>query len=277
MLATRLATAAVLIPLIVAGIVLLPTGAVAVIFAIVVGIGAWEWARLLGWAGTAPRAVYTACYIVLTIGFGWYGYASTDLGLVPAVLVDVACVWWVAVTYWLVRFPTGWGASIGRPVIGAIVGLLVLCAAATAVPAIHSMAQGLGLLLIFFVLVWGSDTGAYFAGRTLGRRRLAPAISPGKTLEGAVGGIIAALVVATLSAYLLGYSGARFAGFIVLGAWVAVISIFGDLTLSMFKRHAGIKDTGTLFPGHGGVLDRLDSILAAAPWFVFGLTLLPHG
>ncbi|MBS63039.1 MAG: hypothetical protein CMN27_08815 [Salinisphaera sp.] len=164
---------------------------------------------------------------------------------------------------------------MGRTDIGTATGLLTLVAAVAAVTYLHQSDQGALLLLAFFFLVWAADTGAYIAGRTFGRHKLAPAVSPGKTREGAVGGVVAAMVFAGLGAWVLGFGEARLVGFVLLGAWVAVISIVGDLTISMFKRHAGIKDSGTLFPGHGGVLDRLDSVLAAAPWFVAGLHWLP--
>lgn len=276
-LATRIATAAVLVPLVVAGIIGLPSWCVALIFAAVMAVGAWEWARLLGWATPVARGVYTVLYAVLAAVFGWLGHAAADLGTAPGWLIGAACLWWLIVVYWLLRFPAAWDASIGRPRVGATVGLVALCAAVVAVPAIHSAPGGAGLLLVFFVLIWSADTGAYFAGRALGRHQLAPAISPGKTCEGAIGGIVAALIVAAAGASLLGYGGARFAAFVLLGIWVAVVSIIGDLALSMFKRHAGLKDSGTLFPGHGGVLDRLDSVLAAVPWFALGLAWLPRG
>lgn len=277
MLATRLATAGVLIPIIVVGIFTLPTAAVAAIFAVIVALGAWEWARLLGWTNSIHRAAFAALYVVVTAVIGWFDHVTPGLDSVAAGVIGMACIWWVFVIYWLVRYPAGWRRSLGQPSIGAIIGLLVLCAAALALPAIHARAQGGWLLLVFFALVWGADSGAYFVGRALGRYKLAPEISPGKTLEGAVGGVVVAAVIAAISAFMLNYSGLRLAGFILLGAWLGIVSVFGDLTVSMFKRHAEIKDTGSLFPGHGGVLDRLDSMLAAAPWFVAGLTCLSQG
>lgn len=273
MLATRVATALVVVPVVVGGILLLPTPPVALIFAALMLLGAWEWARLLG-LPAAPRAGYTLLFAV-TVVVLWF-LSPLAAGTGAAVLaIALGCIWWLAAVRWLLRFPHGWDDSIGRPAVGAALGLVVLCAPLAAVRYLHASDQGPALLLLFFVLVWGADTGAYFAGRGLGRHKLAPRISPGKTREGALGGIVTALLMAAAGAGLLGYGGARFAAFVVLGGWVAVISIVGDLTLSMFKRHAGLKDSGTLFPGHGGVLDRLDSVVAAAPWFVAGLHWLP--
>lgn len=273
MLATRIATALVLVPLVVAGILLLPTPPVALIFAALMLLGAWEWARLLGLAVLA-RAGYTLVFGATVVVLWLISPIAVGPG-VAAIVIGLGCIWWIAAVYWLLRFPRDWDVSIGRPGVGVVLGLVVLCAPLAAVHYLHASDQGPMLLLLFFVLVWGADTGAYFAGRALGRHKLAPRVSPGKTREGAVGGVVAALLVAAAGAGLLGYDGGRFAAFVVLGGWVAVVSIVGDLTLSMFKRHAGLKDSGTLFPGHGGVLDRLDSVIAAAPWFVAGLHWLP--
>lgn len=275
MLATRVVTAVVLVPLVVAGVLWLPNSGVGIVFAVLAGVGAWEWARLAGWRGVAGRCGFTLLYGVVTAVLLWR-IGTADDALAHWV-TGAACVWWLAAVYWLLRFPAGWGATLGRPLIGGASGLLLLCAASVAVVAIHGREAGTWLLLVLLALVWGADTGAYFVGRTLGRRRLAPTVSPGKTLEGAVGGVLTALLVAAISALLLGYDGDRLLATIVLGGWIAVVSIVGDLTVSMFKRAVNLKDTGAVFPGHGGVLDRIDSLLAAAPWFALGLLWLPHG
>lgn len=277
MLATRVATAAVLVPLVVAGIVWLPTRVVALIFAVLMAVGAWEWARLLGWDAIESRAGYTLLYAVLAMAFGASLSVASGPGMAVDWLLALTCAWWLLVVYWLPRFPAGWAATIGRPKVGAVVGQVVLCAAVMAVYAIHAAGQGTGLLLLFFVLIWAADTGAYFIGRALGRHQLAPNISPGKTREGAIGGVVTAMVAAGVGGPVLGYDGVGLACLVLLGGWIAVVAMLGDLTLSMFKRHAGIKDSGALFPGHGGVLDRLDSVLAAAPWFAVGLGWLPRG
>ncbi len=273
MLATRVATALVLAPLVVAGLLFLPTAAVVTIFSALMLLGAWEWGALLGWGYVARAGYVLLCGVVIAA----LGYTSPLAGsaAIVGVLVGLACLWWVAAVYWLLRFPQGWGTSIGRPGVGALLGLIVLCAPLSAVGYVHESDHGPGLLLLLFVIVWGADTGAYFTGRALGRRKLAPRISPGKTCEGAVGGVGTALFVAAAGGWLMGYDSERLTAFIILGGWVAIVSIVGDLTLSMFKRHAGLKDSGTLFPGHGGVLDRLDSLIAAAPWFMAGLHWLP--
>jgi len=270
-LITRVVTAAVLLPLAVGGIMYLPTAAVTAIFAVLMTIGAWEWSRLLGWRRPLARSGYTLIFIIIALVLARRNPGVVNMASTGGGLQLLACFWWLVAVYWLFRFPRGWGASIGRPLIGAGIGLLVLGAALSAVAAIHAHGRGAWLLLFFFMLIWGADSGAYFCGRGFGRHKLAPRISPGKTREGAAGGVATTLIVAAIGGSLLGYKGGQWVGFIVLGGWIAGISMVGDLTLSMFKRYAEVKDSGTLFPGHGGLLDRLDSTLAAAPWFALGL------
>jgi phosphatidate cytidylyltransferase len=142
----------------------------------------------------------------------------------------------------------------------------VLVPAWLALVVLHEHAPQLVLLLI--LLVVAADVGAYFGGRKFGRHKLAPAVSPGKTWEGVAGGLVAAMLMATAGIYWLHLTPLPF---FALSALVVVASIVGDLTESMFKRHAGLKDSGSLLPGHGGVLDRVDSVTAAAPFFLIGL------
>ncbi|MDX1496662.1 MAG: phosphatidate cytidylyltransferase, partial [Salinisphaeraceae bacterium] len=130
-------------------------------------------------------------------------------------------------------------------------------------------------LLGLLVIIWAADTGAYFAGRAFGKNKLAPKVSPGKTWEGVAGGLACSALMAWLGGwYVFQLAGLAAAGFVVLGLAVAGISVVGDLSESMFKRHAGVKDSGQIFPGHGGMLDRLDSLTAAAPCYLLGLLLL---
>ncbi len=128
------------------------------------------------------------------------------------------------------------------------------------------------LLLYFLSLVWITDSGAYFAGKMFGRHKIAPTISPGKTYEGFVGGLVCALAFTLLSALWINLDWP----WVVASMAASVVSIVGDLYLSYLKRMAGIKDSGSLIPGHGGILDRVDSLLSAAPVFVFILFVLGH-
>ena len=122
------------------------------------------------------------------------------------------------------------------------------------------------------MLVWAADSGAYFSGRAFGKRKLAPKVSPGKSWEGVVGGLITALVLAFVFIHFSGDAlvGERnISGFVILSVATVAISVLGDLTESMFKRESGVKDSSQLIPGHGGVLDRIDSLTAAVPFFCY--------
>ncbi len=273
MLATRIATALILVPLAVLGILFLPTAAIGAVFAALMLLGAWEWGAFFDLAHQARLSFVAAVALCIAL------VAAVRAQMIPVgaenFVICLACLWWLVAIVWIVRFPAGWAQTVGRREIGLLVGVVALVAPVAALTYLHQSDAGAALLLTFFFVVWAADTGAYMAGRLAGRHKLAPRVSPGKTSEGAIGGVAAAVLFAALGGWLLGYDGTRMLAFMLLGAWVAVISIVGDLTISMFKRHAGLKDSGTLFPGHGGVLDRLDSVLAAAPWFVLGLHFLP--
>lgn len=270
MLLTRILTAAVLLPLVVAGILYLPTTGVAVVAGVFLIVCAWEWGALTKLSAPGARAGFAAVTAVILLLLWWQQGVATYL------ILALSALWWVLATVWLFRFPRGWDVSVGATPLAGLLGLLLLAAPFVALVRLHDSPVGPQLMLSLFVLVWAADTGAYFAGRAYGRHKLAPRISPGKTWEGAVGGLLLSLAVACLVAWWLDFDGARTLWFVLLGGGIALVSIVGDLTISMFKRQAGVKDTGTLLPGHGGVLDRLDSLLAAAPCFVVALSLLPQ-
>ncbi len=258
MLRTRVITA--VFALIAVGIVLflVPRNYAEVIIGLLMVAGAWEWAALLDTESNAQRLVYTALVAVAIVA-AWFGIAD-HAGLV----LQIACAWWGLAFVWNLRFPT--------PIPNAlrwICGFLVIVPLFVAL--ILLLRQGVEYLIFTLLIVWVADGGAYFAGKAFGRVKLAPAISPGKTWEGVVGGFALVAVLATAVAVWQGL------GIVILVPFclaVAAISIVGDLTVSMFKRTAGVKDSGTLFPGHGGVLDRIDSVAAAAPLFVLGMNWL---
>ena len=137
--------------------------------------------------------------------------------------------------------------------------------------------HGASYFLYVFFIVWAADVGAYFSGKRFGRHKLAPLVSPGKTIEGMLGGLLCVSALAALAAWWFGYSGREAWVFVALSLLAALFSVFGDLFESLLKRQANIKDSSSLLPGHGGVLDRIDSVLAAAPVFLFGITLFLAG
>jgi phosphatidate cytidylyltransferase len=177
------------------------------------------------------------------------------------IVLQIAFVWWFAAFIWTMVFPTRIPVAVRW-----LCGALVLVPLYTAL--IKLFGYGPVYLLFALVIVWAADAGAYFAGKRFGRVKLAPSISPGKTWEGVIGGMLLVIVLSIAVAYRAEVSVAVLLPFCLA---VAALSIVGDLTVSMFKRTAGIKDSGTLFPGHGGVLDRVDSVAAAAPLFTLGI------
>jgi phosphatidate cytidylyltransferase len=187
----------------------------------------------------------------------WFGVQRDEIDR----LIHIALLWWVFALIWVAIAP----ARVNRTT-AAGAGLLVLVPAWLALSRLHAL--GPELLLFLILLVVAADVGAYFAGRSFGRNKLAPRVSPGKTWEGVLGGFVAAAVMAAVGVWWFKVDAPRFAALCII---VVVASIIGDLTESLFKRHAGLKDSGTLLPGHGGLLDRVDSITAAAPVFLVGL------
>ncbi len=255
MLKERVITALIAVAVLLLVLFVLPRAAAQAVIALLVLAGAWEWSGFLGSASTPVRALYVGLVAVLMGLVTWLAPQINGL------LFQVALVWWVCALVWTLFYPTPIPAVV-RWVAGALV--LVPLYNALIVLYLASPAILLGALLI----VWAADTGAFVAGKLFGRVKLAPQISPGKTWEGVIGGLLTVAVLAVVGAYLFD---ARVAVLVPFCLAVACASVVGDLTVSMFKRTAGLKDSGSLFPGHGGVLDRVDSVAAAAPLFALGI------
>jgi phosphatidate cytidylyltransferase len=256
-----------MVPLVVGGVLYLPTAGVALALALVMCVGLWEWGAMIPLGSGAARIAYPAAVAAL-MALVWA--APLDRAIVPLLLL--AFLWWLAALVWLVR--PGFGARPTRAVrvLKGVAGVLVMLPCWASFVALHAREDhGPLISLALLVTVWLADSGAYFAGHRWGRTRLAPLISPGKTWEGVLGGIVASAIAVLLAGY--GYSRSlEWTLTLVPVALLAVMfSIVGDLLESLMKRHAGIKDSGTLIPGHGGVLDRIDSLTAAAPLFLMGM------
>ena len=260
MLKLRILTALVLIPLVLALIFYAPGWLFASVLALLALAGAWEWAALAGFTDRLRRAL---CVLGCSLLMAVLCFLNQQLPY-PQVLVLLclsALAWWLLSALW-VAF---WHMELGRP-LKLVCGLLTLLPSLAAVVALRAVSP-LGLLMLLLV-VWAADIGAYFTGRAFGRHKLAPLVSPGKTWEGLVGGLVAAVLVAVVGGTWLPVSRMPF---ILICMFVCLFSVVGDLSESLFKRQAGVKDSGVLFPGHGGVLDRVDSLTAAAPVYWLGL------
>lgn len=265
MLRQRILTALVLIPPLIAALFLLPSTGVALLFGLFVVAAAWEWSGLCQWTWPV-RSAYTALVLVGGGAIVVAALASPDASVV---IFLVGTLWWIIAPFALLR-PAGriLHTQSGR----AIAGLFTLLPAWAALSVLHAADPQRPFLLMFvIVLVAVADTAAYAAGHAFGRNKLAPTISPGKTVEGVLGGFGGVVLLSFICGTMLWhYRGANLGEWIALSAVAGLISVVGDLTESKMKRIAGVKDSGTLLPGHGGVLDRIDALSAAAPVFAFG-------
>lgn len=268
----RVLTALLLLPAAVAAVLLLPSPWFMALAAALLLLGLWEWTRLSGITGTAERLVLVGAHAALMAVLARYGWPHL---FVPIVLLGV--LWWLLAIAWLRRFE--FGADLGRRrnrVLALASGTLAMIPAWCALALLHTGPLGPRWTLFAVALVWAADTGAFFAGRRFGARtpKLAPVISPNKTWAGVWGGMLLCVLFTTAVAPLLGVSWGQLPALLGLALVAAVASIVGDLYESMLKRHAGAKDSGALIPGHGGVLDRMDSMLAALPVFAVGHSIL---
>ena len=259
MLKQRIITALILLPIALCGFFLLEGTGFALFIGLVVTLGAWEWARLAGFTAQPIRIAYAA--VVACILFIMHILP----GLAPWVL-GASVLWWGVATYLVLTYPRSsehWASAACKLVIG----LLILLPAWQGLVQIKQEPLGNWLIMAVMVLVWGADIGAYFSGRAFGKRKLAPKVSPGKSWEGVYGGLLLSLVLAAIVGVARDWTFVQILMGLIGAAVIVFISVVGDLTESMFKRQSGIKDSSNLLPGHGGVLDRIDSLTAAIPVF----------
>jgi phosphatidate cytidylyltransferase len=257
MLRERVITALILAALVLLVIFVLPHIATMAALALLVVAAAWEWSAFPRFTQHSARIFYVAFVAACVAATWWFGVEREEMDR----LIQAALAWWVFALVWVAIAP----ARVNR-VTAAGAGLLVLVPAWLALARLHAF--GPQLLLFLILLVVAADVGAYFAGRRFGHNKLAPRVSPGKTWEGVLGGFVAAALMAAVGVWWFKLDAPRFLALCIV---VVVASIIGDLTESLFKRHAGLKDSGRLLPGHGGLLDRVDSVTAAAPVFLIGL------
>lgn len=263
MLRTRILTATALACALLAGLYLLPPAWGVVAFGAVFTIGAWEWSGFGAPIHASARAAYAAgIALLLLLAWKWSAQAPHLL-----LLLTLACVWWFIALSWIILAPSR-HARLLTLLCGALVLTPAFIALGRLLVTTRGFAHGPQIVLWLVLLVISADIGAYFAGRRWGRRKLAPRVSPGKTLEGALGGLSMVALVTWVGAVRFGLPPLEALAF---GCGVGIFSIIGDLTESLFKRAAGLKDSGTLLPGHGGLLDRIDSVTAAAPLYALGL------
>ena len=276
MLKQRVITAIILTIVFLSALFSLSLSGFALFIACVVLVGAWEWSNLSSLGSFAQRSVY-ACFIaVVLVATTWstdllsVEQSGLNLGVIKLILL-LSVGWWIVALLLVKTYPSS-SAFWGTPAIRLIMGVFVLVPTWLALVYVRAQPQGAWLVVMIAGIVAAADTGGYFSGRKFGKHKLAPAVSPGKTLEGFVGGLFSNLLLAGLVDYL---SGSNFLLLLAIVLPTSLFSVLGDLLESMVKRFAGVKDSGVILPGHGGILDRVDSITAAAP--VFALTLIVSG
>jgi phosphatidate cytidylyltransferase len=255
----RVLTAVVLAALLLVVLFALPAVVTIFLIVLVVTGGAWEWSAFLHPERRRLRLAYVV-FVALGLYVAWQYTSGTEAF---TLMLALAALWWVIALGWVMFAPTRGGS-----VAAAIAGVVVLVPAGVALIRLRLEDNGAALVLFSLIVIMAADVGAYFAGHRFGRTKLAPKVSPGKSWEGVIGGVIASLVVAAIGASLLEWP---VVPVMLLAAGAAAFSVVGDLTESLMKRHTGLKDSGRLFPGHGGVLDRFDSLSAGIPLFVLGL------
>ena len=274
MLKNRVLTAAVLAPLVILAILLLPDHWFALAWGVAIAVCAWEWSHLAGLASVPARAAFVAvCVGAMASYQQWAGEAEGWLAW-PVV------VWWILLSVLLRRFPAKLVAIHYPVAVRLLVGALVLVTSWILMVWTQHNLRPLQLLYLF-LLVWLADIAAYFAGKRWGVTKLCPDISPGKTVEGVYGSMAAVALFAlatALALHLFGEEGSSFArfnvikwiDFVMLSLGTALFSVLGDLFESLVKRVRGVKDSGAILPGHGGMLDRLDSLIAAVSLYYAG-------
>ena len=263
MLKQRIITALILGALIVLAIFKLPNQWLAIIFATVTLVGAWEWSTLIGLKKPLLKLFYVAligALIILVWFFMPLRHESTLLAL--------ASIWWACVVILLALYKSRWLQSAWLHKLLVLSAFIVLVPAWLALTKLH--AQGPEVLMFLLALVWVADIAAYFVGKRFGKNKLAPQLSPGKSREGVLGALSASFVMAIIGLQMFTFSKQGSLYFIGLCVLTALISVVGDLYESLLKRKANAKDSGTILPGHGGVLDRIDSLTAAAPGYSLG-------
>jgi len=286
LLKQRIITALILAPAAISAIFYLPINYFAILLMAIIGIGSWEWARFMGLVDTVQRlgyavvtsAIIAALWFLLPVDETWLVITGVQHDITSILWLSV--LWWLFAAFLMFLYPKSSSFWANNKFIIAIFGWLTLVPTWLAFMVLRTNNhlldefQGAQLLMYLFMLVWSADVGAYFVGKSLGKRKLMPNVSPGKTIEGFLGGVVCASILTVIVGFALQWSSDKFMTALMVTLLITSISVLGDLTESMFKRQAGVKDSGTILPGHGGILDRIDSLTATAPVFALCYLLL---
>jgi len=267
MLLKRILTASIVAPIAVFSILVFTQTGFALALTLILIISSWEYCDLIQIKHLAGKALYALLILLVTY---FLSNSPSSLSLV----LYAAGVWWLIALIWVVMFPQGSSLLRKSLVVKLINGLFIFAPMAISLLALHL--QDKVLVLFLLILIWAADIGAYFAGTFFGKTKLCLNVSPGKTFEGVYGGI-ALTQVAAISYVYISIETPSLNDFLIfsfLALVVALVSVLGDLFESVLKRIAQVKDSGNIFPGHGGLLDRIDSLTSAAPIFILLYTFL---
>jgi phosphatidate cytidylyltransferase len=224
-------------------------------------LSAWEWSMLCGFNHPLMRVAYA----VIILGVIWLvDFMLLGQWLSINILLWVTVIWWLLLIY---RMSTQHPQPVSdkQSTVKMLVGFITLVPPMFAMIYIHQQPQGAYWLLYALSLVWVADTGAYFSGKKFGKNKLAPRLSPGKTREGFYGAVFATGLYSIFVGYFFELDFIHIVILLIIGFFATVFSVAGDLFISLLKRERGVKDTGSILPGHGGILDRIDSITSSAP------------
>lgn len=257
MLMQRVLTACVLIPAVIGILFFAPPLANNSAIILVMALASWEWSTLFGIKSFHNKVIL----LLITMGVLWLAMQNIFLTLL------ISMVWWLVALAKMGAYPYGKEVWANNKIFLSVLSIFVLVPFAVSLIILNPLQ-----ILYLLLLVWGADIGAYFVGSKWGQHKIAPKLSPKKSYQGLAGGMFLALLVGSVFAWFVDQPqimasfefGYMMFSFIIT---VVMFALFGDLFESMIKRAVGVKDSGKLLPGHGGILDRIDSLTAAAPWF----------
>jgi phosphatidate cytidylyltransferase len=285
MLIQRIITASILAALIALAVFKLPTDYFSLLIGLITLLAAWEWSNLAGITSLLKRVLLLLVLLLPMLGiYFWTQFLELvaqitdwpdvrDYSGVLEWLVIPPVLFWILVMILIRNTPLGLLNLNLRIRYKALIGWFVLLAAWMFLCRLRVF-YGTEMTMYFLILIWAADISAYFVGKKFGTTRLAPEISPGKTVAGMYGALIAGMVCAVVLSLIYGFQLMIAADFVLLSILTALISIYGDLFFSVVKRQRGVKDSSSLLPGHGGILDRIDSLIAASPFFYAGIYLI---
>lgn len=265
MLKQRIITAIILIPLTLLALFYLPAPWFCFVTALVTLAATWEWTALMEVKTSSRRVLYLVLMAALF---------TVMLFIHITYIFAIAFLWWILALLLVVFYPrcaSCWSKGVFWR---GLMGFFVLAPCWAAINFLRNEEDGISSVIFLFVLIWGADSAAYFVGKKWGSIKLAPLVSPGKSVQGLIGALCFSILFVVAILWFIDFPSQFWGWCIWLSLLTVLFSILGDLFESMLKRQAGLKDSGNLLPGHGGLLDRIDSLTAAAPIFVLGSLVL---